>query len=60
VQPGNRVVGDERVGAPEQGEVVAQALGDLAQVHRGELVAHSDALVERSEDPLRSYRAKVG
>src|SRR5439155_5754481 len=51
VQPRDRVVGEEGVGPADQGQVVAQVLGGLPEVHRRELVADGDALVQGREDP---------
>src|SRR6266545_4292684 len=47
VQPGDGVVGEQRVGAARQVQVVGQVGGGLGQVHRGQGVAGGDALVER-------------
>src|SRR5215207_4135107 len=46
VQAGDGVVGEQRVGAAGQGEVVVQVGGGFGKVHRWDGVAGGDALVE--------------
>jgi len=50
VEPGHGVVGEERVGPPDEREMVAQILGRLGEIHGSELVAGRNALVEGGED----------
>ena len=40
---------NERIGATDQSQMMAQVLGGLGQVHGRELVARGDALVEGGE-----------
>src|SRR6266498_1773701 len=49
VQAGDGVVGEQRLGAAGQVQVVGQVGGGLGQVHGGDGVAGGDALVEGGE-----------
>jgi len=47
---GDGVVGKQRIGSTHERQVVAEVLRRFGQVHRRELVASGDALIEGSED----------
>ena len=51
MESGDGVVGEERVVASGEREVVAEVAGGFGEVHRFELVADRDALIEGGEDP---------
>jgi hypothetical protein len=50
VEARDGIVGNERIGPSDQRQVVTQVGGGLGEVHRRQLVAPSDALVEGGED----------
>src|SRR6516164_8730643 len=50
VEPGAGVVGDERVRSSSQHQVVAQVSDRFTEVHWDQLVAHRNALIERSKN----------
>jgi hypothetical protein len=60
VKPGCGVIGDERVVAAGDRQVVAQVADGLGQVHPADGVADADALVERGEDALPETGGQCG
>ena len=50
VQAGDGIVGKERIGSTNQRQVMTQVLGGFTQVHRSDLIARCDALIERRKD----------
>lgn len=50
VQPCDGVISEQRIGTPDQGQVMAEILRCLGQVHWCQLVSGRDALVQRGED----------
>ena len=46
VQPSDGIVGDQGIGSTNQGQMMAQVLGRLGQVHGCQLIACGDPLVE--------------
>lgn len=46
----DRVVGEQGVGAPGQGEVVTQVIAGVVGIHAGHVIADGSALVEPGED----------
>lgn len=47
---GDRVVGEQGVGAAGDLDVVADVVGGVGWVHAGDGVAHRDALIEGGQD----------
>jgi hypothetical protein len=46
VEAGDRVVGKQRIGAPNQSQVMTQIVRRLTEIHRGDLVARRNALIQ--------------
>jgi len=60
VEARDRVISEQRVGPADQSQVVTQVLDGLAEVHRGDLVAHGNALVQRREDAQAELAGQGG
>jgi len=46
VQTSDGIVGKERIGSANQCQVMPQVLGGFSQIHRRDLVARGNALIE--------------